>query len=216
MEANFWGPPVASTDTVTPWGVKTWFPKNATEGFNGSVPSGYTSVGLNPTTYANWKHWTAPYTSVSKDDFVRKFRQAKVKSDFAPAADGIPTPNTGDKWGLYGNYSLMGLLEELLEAQNENLGYDLASMDGKTVLGGIPFTYVPKLDADTTNPLYGLNWGWFKFYVLKGWYMKETNVPFIPDQHTISVRYYDTIYQTVCKNRRSGGFVISNGTSEPS
>lgn len=38
MESNFWGPPVAVSDTVTPWGVNTWIVKNATEGFNGGCP----------------------------------------------------------------------------------------------------------------------------------------------------------------------------------
>jgi hypothetical protein len=74
MEANFWGPPVASTDDVTPWGINTWVVKNATEGFNGGAPSGYTSIGLNPTTYPRWKNYSGNYTAVTKDDLIRKWR----------------------------------------------------------------------------------------------------------------------------------------------
>src|SRR5271154_1593102 len=62
MESNFWGPPVALTDNVTPWGINTWVVKNATEGFNGGVPSGYTVIGnINPTTYPAWNNYTYQY-----------------------------------------------------------------------------------------------------------------------------------------------------------
>jgi hypothetical protein len=51
MENNFFGPPPSVSDTVTLWGLRTWITKNASEGFNGGAPSGYTTIGLNPTTY---------------------------------------------------------------------------------------------------------------------------------------------------------------------
>ena len=40
MESNFWGPPVAISDGVTPWGINTWLVKNSQEGFFGGAPSG--------------------------------------------------------------------------------------------------------------------------------------------------------------------------------
>lgn len=215
MEANFWGPPVVSTDSITPWGVNMWIVKNATEGFNGGAPSGYTTIGLNPTTYPRWQNWTAQYTSVTRDDFIRKCRKAATFTDFQPPVDGIPTPNTGDSYGFYTNYGVIGPLEEALESQNEDLGPDVASQDGRTLFRRVPVMWVPKLEADTTNPFYGINWGWFKTYILEGWWLKETHVPVYPLQHTISAHFLDCTYQWITKNRRNH-FVIATGTTYPS
>jgi hypothetical protein len=215
MEANFWGPPVASTDAITPWGVNTWLVKNATEGLNGGAPSGYTTIGLNPTTYPQWQNWTYQYTNVTNEDLVRHWRKAALFTDFQPPVDGIPTPNTGDDYGFYTNYGVIGPLEELLMSQNDNLGDDLAKYDGKVHLLRTPVMWVPKLEADTTNPVYGINWGWAKTYILQGWWLRETHVPIYPGQHTISAHFMDATYQWVWKNRRAN-FVLATGTTYPS
>jgi hypothetical protein len=215
MESNFWGPPVALTDTLTPWGVNMWIVKNATQGFNGGAPSGFTVIGLNPTTYPRWNNWTDAYTAVSRDDLIRKWRKAATFTHFKPPVDGIPTFNTGDSYGFYTNYGVIGPLEEALESQNEDLGPDIASMDGRTIFRKVPVTWVPKLEADTTNPVYGINWGWFKTYILKGWWLRETHVPIYPGQHTIQANFLDCTYQWITKNRRCH-FIISNGTTYPS
>lgn len=215
MENNFWGAPSA-TDSLTPLGLPYWITKNATEGFNGGVLSGYNDVaGLNPTTYPRWKNWTAPYTAVSKDDFVRKARQAATKTKFMPPTDGIPDFNTGDRYGMFTNYAVLGQLEEALEAQNDDLGNDVASMDGRVVFRKTPVTYVPKLDSDTTNPFYGLNWGVFKTYVLRGEWLRETSIPITPGQHTVASQHVDCTYNWCCKDRRRN-FVLSNGVTYPS
>lgn len=216
MENNFWGPPVALSDNLTPWGVNTWIVKNATQGFNGGVPSGYTVIGgLNPTTYPNWNNWTDQYVAVSKDDLIRRMRKAAVYTKFRPPVDGIPTFNTGDDYGYYTNYGVIAPLEENLEAQNDNLGNDIASKDGDTLFRKVPVMWIPKLDADTTNPVYGIQWGEYKTYVLSGWWLKETSVPIYPGQHTMSAQFIDLTYQWVCKNRRRN-FVIATGTTYPS
>ncbi len=214
MENNFWGPPVQSTDSVTPWGVNMWIVKNATQGFNGGAPSGYTSIGLNPTTYPRWNNWTDQYTNVSKDDFIRRARKAATFTNFKPPVEGIPTFNTGDKYGFYTNYGVIGPLEETLEAQNESLGNDVASKDGDVMFRRVMVTWVPKLEADTTNPFYGINWGWFKTIILKNWWLKQTEVPIYPGQHTVSAHFLDCTYQWVTKNRRCH-FVLATGTTYP-
>ncbi len=216
MESNFWGPPVALTDTVTPWGINTWLVKNASEGFNGGAPSGYTSIGLNPTTYPRWKNYTAQYVTVSKDDLIRKWRRASVFTKFKPPVDNLPTFNKGGpKFAYYTNYAVLGTMEEILEAQNENLGNDVASKDGAVVFRRADVMWVPKLEADTTNPVYGLDWSVFQTIVLSGWWLKETNVPIYPGQHTVEAHFLDLTYQFVMRNRRSS-FVIATGTSYPS
>lgn len=215
MEANFWGAPPA-TDTKTPLGVPYWVTKNATAGFNGGTLSGYTTVaGLSPTTYPNWQNYSAPYTNVSRDDFIRAARKAATFVDFEPPVDGIPQPTTGDQFGAYTNYGVIQPLEEALESQNDNLGKDVASMDGKVMFRRVPVTWVPWLERDTTNPLYFLNWGWLKTYILRGWWMKETNLPYTPGQHTVASHFIDLTYNFISKNRRCHA-VISNGTTYPS
>lgn len=215
MEANFWGPPVALADNTTPWGVNTWFVKNATEGFFGSVPSGYTVIGgINPTTYPRWKNWTSPFTFVTKDDLIRHMRLAAMKTNFKPPVSGIPAYNTGDDYGFYSNITNIQAMEEVLESQNENLGRDVASMDGKVLFRNVPVKWIPFLDADTTNPVYGINWGEFKTFVLESEWLRETVIPNYPGQHNWHVQFIDCTYQWVCRNRRRN-FVISNGTSYP-
>src|SRR5262245_10979560 len=143
MENNFWGPPVASTDSVTPWGVNTWVVKNASEGFNGGLPSGYTTIGLSPTTFPRWNNYTFPYTAITRDDCIRKWRKAATLTKFKPAVQGIPSPNTGDTYGYYTTYGVIGPLEEALESQNDNLGNDVASKDGQTMFRRAPVMWVP-------------------------------------------------------------------------
>lgn len=213
MEDNFWGAPPSVSDTNTPWGVNTWLVKNATEGFTGTVPSGYTTVGLNPTTYPNWTNWAYPYTNITKDDFVRKTRKAAEFTDWTPPVE-YPKAGTADDYGFYTNYGILGPLEEILEAQNENLGADVASQDGKVVFHRTPVIRVPRLEADTTNPFYGINWGVFKTFVLDGYWLKETHLPIYPGQHLASVHFIDCIYQFGCYDKRSC-FVGSNGTTYP-
>jgi hypothetical protein len=215
MENNFWAAP-ASTDNTTPLGLPYWVTKNGTAGFTGSTLSGFTTVaGLSPTTYPNWQNWAAPYTLVTRDDFIRAARQAATKTKFKPVVDGIPSPNTGDTYAFYTNYSVRQPLEEALESQNENLGVDIASMDNKVMFRSAPVNWVPWLDRDTTNPFYGINWGWIKTFILRDWWMRETNIPYTPGQHTVASHWIDCRYQIVSKNRRCH-FVLSNGTTYPS
>ena len=75
-------------------------------------------------------------------------------------------------------------------------------------------TWVPVLDEDTTNPVYGINWGEFKTAILGNWWMKETVLDRVPGQHNVSAVYIDSSFNWICRNRRRN-FVISNGTTLP-
>lgn len=214
MESNFWGPPVASTDEVTPWGIRTWTVKNGTEGHNGGAPSGYTTIGLNPTTYPAWKNYTAPYTAFTKDDGIRKLRRAARRTNFQPIVDNVPESNRGDQYGYYTNETVFETAEEVLEDQNDNLGNALDPKTNSAMFNRSMLEWVPRLDSDTTNPVYGINWGWFSTCVLADWWLKQTVVPVYPGQHNVQATFLDCTYQIVCKNRREQ-FVMSNGTTEP-
>ena len=221
FERHFWRVP-AATNTTEPYGVPYYVVKSNTaatlannDGFNGLVPAGYTTVAnLNPTTYPRWANYADRYTGVTKDDFVRKLRRMANYTDFMPLVDEIPTYNTGNDYGYYTNYAVISALEEILEAQNENLGTDVASMDGKVLFNRVPVVFVKELDQDTTNPIYSLNWGELFTMGLRGEWMNETSLPIQPGQHTVSATFTDCSFNLLCRNRRRNG-VLATDTTMP-
>ena len=217
FEQRFWRVP-STSDTLNPYGVPYWVVKSNTatttnDGFNGSVPSGYTTVAnINPTTQTRWRNYATQYTAVTKTDLVRKMRRAMVYTDFEPLVDDIPQYNTGDDYGLYTNYSVLGTFEEILEAQNDNLGSDIASQDGKVMFRRVPVQFVKELDLDTTNPIYGLNWGEQKTMGLRGEWLVETQIPIRPGTHTVSSVHTDCSFNWYTRNRRRN-FVLATDTT---
>lgn len=213
MEDRLWRVPAAA-DELNPYGVPYWVVKSASEGFVGTAPSGYTTVaGLNPSVLTRWKNYAAPYTVISKADLLAKWWKAATYTRFkAPLA--VKTFNTGDQYGYYTTYAVYAALKDILESQNEDLGSDLDSQEGNPVFRRVPITWVPILDQDTTNPVYGLNWGEFKTVVLGDWWMKEFVQEHVPGQHTVSNVHIDSSFNWICRNRRRN-FVLSNGTTLP-
>src|SRR3990167_1819331 len=58
LEDGFFGAVPALADTLNPRALKYWIVQNATTGFTGTVPSGYTTVGnLNPSTLTRWRNF---------------------------------------------------------------------------------------------------------------------------------------------------------------
>ena len=204
IEDKFWAEnPGVTSDH--PLGIKTWFVRNSTAafGFNGGNPDNYSGGvgGLNSTTYPRWANGTARYVTVNKGDLIAKWREAFVKTKFkSPVA--VSQYNTGDRYAFYTNYSVISTLEEVLESQNESLGTDVASMDGNTVMRKIPITWVPQLDSDATNPIYGMNWGVFKVAMLNGWDLKESGPTEHGLAHNTVTTHIDLVYQLICYDRR--------------
>lgn len=210
LEERFWQKPTDSTDTVNIFGIPYWCVPSATEGFNGTNPSGFTSGagGLSSTTYPRWANYTARYVSVTKTDLLRKLRRAMTKTQFKAPVD-MPQYGNSISRGLYTNYDVVGPCEELLEAQNDNLGNDLASKDGKCVFRGVPLTDVPYLDdGDTTNPVYGLDWNTMKPVCMRGEFMKEMGPKIAPRQHRTLEWFVDISMNLECRDRRKQ-FVIN-------
>jgi len=119
LEEVLWSKPDDSADTKTPFGVAYWVVKNATEGFSGGNPSGFTSgaADIDSDTYTRWKNYTAQYTNITKEDLVRKMRRAARQVAFrSPVSHAVPSlASMGN--GIYLNDSVIGLIEEILEAQ---------------------------------------------------------------------------------------------------
>lgn len=189
LEEILWSKPTSSSDLKTPYGLTYWVVKNATEGFNGANPSGFTSGrgGISSTTYTRYKNYTGTYAgsaAITKDGLLRSMRKAHRQTKFrSPVSHATPNMPMGN--GIYVGDTVVGLLEELCEDQNMNLGNDLASKDGRTVFKGTPLTYAPYLDNDTQNPVYMLDWKYLSIGVMAGWANNMTAPYMVPGKHNV-------------------------------
>lgn len=217
LEERFWTKPSASTDSQRMYGIPYWIVYPGTVSGNGSFaganPAGFSAGAgnLSSTTYPAWSNWAATYTAVTSTDLIRKWRRAATFTNFkAP----VPSPSyaTGNNYGYYTNYNVIGPLEEALEAQNDNLGNDIASKDGRLLFRQVPVTWVPYLEANTANPVYGINWGCLKPAFLAGEYMREEGPTPASNQHTVFVTHVDTTLNLMCTNRRMN-FVLGTGAT---
>jgi len=204
LESILWGKPVDSSDNKTPFGIAFWITKNATEGFNGGNPTGYTlgKAGIDQGAYPRWANWTAQYTAVSKTDLLRKMRTAHRKSRFrSPVSHSNPDLGAM-KNGIYLNSDIIGLLEEVVEDQNMSLGNDLASKDGRAMFKGTPLTYAPFLDDDSTDPVYMIDWKWLGIGCLAGW-ENQLGAPYmVPNKHLVRRVDLDATLNMVCTDLR--------------
>ena len=217
LEERFWTKPATSADNQRMYGIPYWIVYPGTVSGNGSFagtnPSGFSAGAgnLSSTTYPAWSNWASTYTAITSTDLIRKWRRAATFTNFkAP----VPSPsyNTGNQYGYYTNYNVIGPLEEALEAQNDNLGNDIASKDGRLLFRQVAVTWVPYLEANTANPVYGINWGCLKPAFLAGEYMREEGPNAASNQHTVFVTHVDTTLNLMCTNRRMN-FVLGTGAT---
>jgi len=204
LEEYLWNKPTDSSDLKTPYGVALWVTKNATEGFNGGNPVGFTDgrAGIDTGTYPRFANWTAQYADITKTDLLRKMRRAARKSKFrSPVSHAEPVLG-GMKNGIYTNDTVAGIMEEMLEDQNMNLGNDLASKDGKSMFKSTPVQYAPYLDNDTTDPIYMLDWKWLAIGVQAGWANNLSKPEKVEGKHLVRRVDLDASLNMVCTNLR--------------
>jgi len=215
MEERFWTQPTA-TETDRLYGIPYWITRgamSAVDGFQGGDPTytaeGTGAGGLASETYSNWQNWSASYTNVTSVDLVRAWRKAATFTNFK-----APSPYAQyegpSSYGYYTNYSVIGPLEEVLEAQNENLGNDVASKDGQLLFRRVPVQWVPQLEGATGNPIYGVNWSSMRPAFLAGEYLREEGPAKASNQHTVFLTHVDMTMNLLCYNRRSN-FLLSSG-----
>lgn len=206
LEEYLSGKPADSDDNKTPYGLTYWVLKyDDTNGsFYGQNPDGFTSgrAGINSETYDRWANWSASYVAVSKEDLIRKMRRGDRKTKFRSPVSHAQPDLGAMRNGKYTNDAVLGYMEEILEDQNMNLGEDLDKMGGATLFKGTPVMYVPKLDDDTSNPVYSIDWQWFAIGVLSGWENNLTKPYMVPDKHTVRRVDLDATLQAVCTNLR--------------
>lgn len=229
LEQKAWQVP-NTTDKLNPYGLPYWIVYTATgaPGFTGSYPTGPDAVahttiaGLSLTDSPKFKNWCATYTNVSKDDLLPKMRTAIRKCNFkSPVTkDDMNTKRANDR-RYYTNETRVALFETVGEAQNENLGRDLAPFtagvggshggvsesDGALTFKKHPIVYVPQLDDTTvftacTNPVYQIDHSVFAPFCLKGDYLRETGPEKVPNQHNMYRVFLELTYNLICWNRR--------------
>jgi hypothetical protein len=203
LEEKAWAAP-SSANTLDPYGVPYFIVKNATDGFNGGLPSDHSTVAnVNLTTYPTYKNYTWQYTDVTKTDLLKDMRTAKRKTMWKPPVPSAASRGVGqDRYRIYVNETTINALELLGEAQNENLGRDLASMDGEMTFHKIPIIWVPYLDNDTTQPVYMIDHATFYPVCLKGDYLRDTGPLRAPLQHDVWHSFVDLSYNFICVDRR--------------
>lgn len=204
LEEGYFGAPDAS-DVKKPWGLKYWIVKNATTGFNGGVPSGFTTVGgVSLSDSPTFKNYTFQYTDVTKADLIKKLRTAHRQTNWrSPVKKPGMVSEFGERRQLFCNEETISAIEDVGESQNENLGRDIASMDDTIVFKKHPITYVPYLDADTTNPIYMNDLDSIVPFVLKGDYLRESDARVSPKQHNAFEVHVDLSINFICTNRRA-------------
>jgi hypothetical protein len=216
MEQNFWSTPANDTDQaekLKPRGIPYWITANATEGFNGTGPTNFTTnvAGINPTTYTQWRSYTGTYTDISKTDAIRKMRRAATYTNFMTPVEFPDLYKKGNDKVIYTVYdNVLAKLEEELEGQNDNLGNDVASKDGQTLFRGHPVRWAPYLDdsgftdgtVTASNPIVGVDWGSMELVFKSGEYMTWNKPKQSASQHRVYHVFMDNSCQIRVKDRR--------------
>lgn len=203
-EQAFWG--TITDDGTTPFGVQYWIAWESSEGFYGANHASFSDGpgGLSASTYARWCNACYTYTNVSKLDLIKDWRTAYRKCSWKAPVKGIPTYE-GDTFQRvnYCNHDTLQALEDVGEAQNENLGRDIAPMDDTISFKRTPIMYVPYLDDySTSDPIWMIDWSVFEPVVLAGDYLNEYVEQHKAGQHNDVVTYVDITANWMCTNRR--------------
>lgn len=204
LENKAWAAPNAANKT-DPYGIPYWVVKNSSTGFNGGLPSDHATVGgVSLTDTPTFKNYTMTHSAISKNDLIKKMRTAKRACNFMSPVDIRDYRNgKGMQYRIYVNENTISGLEDVGESQNENLGRDIASVDGIDLsFRGHPIRYIPKLNDDTQDPVYGIDHSVFMPVCLKGDYLRESSPIMAPNQHNWFNVFVDLTYNYLCVDRR--------------
>lgn len=210
LENRAWGSAPSTTNVKLPWGVQYYIVRNGTQGFTGGAPGSHTSVaGINPSVDTKWKNWSDTYSDeITKTGAVRSLRKAHRQTGFvSPVSVKDYRGDISSRYRMYVGEASVAEIEEIGEGQNESLGKDIASMDGKMVFRGHPIIWVPKLDADTGQPVYFIDHSTFYPVCLEGDYLREGDAQQAPNQHNVFQTFVDMTYQFLCVDRRRNAVV---------
>ena len=184
---------------------------DATEGFNGYSPKGWSDVGgISPTTYEQWRNRTFPYTTVDRDDFVEKTINSMDLCQFEPPVQRPDiVSQTRPNWELLTTHSRLAAGRRLLQLGNDNIGDDMAAHSGSVYIRGVPMNWVPawtntnSTNSRTDGVILGVNWSTFRAFYAQGRQMRKRKAFQHPEMSNVRVRAMDDSVQIVCFNRRA-------------
>lgn len=193
-------------------GLPDFIVKNATTGFNGGNPAGFSSGigGINSSTYTKWKNHTAAYVSVTDDDFVSKLIQSYTYCGFdAPHKYRSNGSDAGEPdFVYYTTFTVKDSLRKYMNSSNDSIGSKIEGYWNST-LYGVPVRRVAALDTssespyDSSNPFYGVNWKSMMFYFQRGREMQRSKPVPVADKHNVRVVHLDASCQLGCVDRRA-------------
>lgn len=206
LETQFWTAPTDSDNALDWYGIPYWVVKatSDTAGFNGGNPTGFSdgAGSINSDTHTRWANWNAQYTDVTEDDLLRELRKACRRTDFKSPVDFEDYSNGGGQQRrIYMNEETIDAMESDMRTRNDNHS-DLAQYYGATTFKRHPLRYVPKLNDDTQNPVYCLNFEWLALVFLSGDFLYEHDPEKSPNQPNTWVVHTDLTGNVLCTNRR--------------
>jgi len=216
MESKFFDDPESGNNLV-PWGLKYWIVKNATTGFNGGIPAGFSDIaGITMAQAPAFKNYTGSYAALTEDDMTLLIKKCIRRTNFrSPISNKNISGDTymGNK-NIITNETVCEAAEKLATYQNQNIGNDIAAKtagggafkydaNGEVVVKRLPIINAWELDSDTSNPIYGLDLSQFYCLVKSGDDWARTPFTKAPKQHRAYVSHTDHRYQWFCKNRKA-------------
>lgn len=203
LEEFLWSKPEDDKDLKTPYGIAYWVTRNETEGFNGGNPVGFSQgrAGINSNDYPRYSNYTGKYVSIEKADLIRKMRNAHRRTAFrSPVSHANPDVGKMGN-GIYTNDSVIGILEEIMEANNMNLGREI-TYDGNVIFKGTPIIWAPWLDNDSTDPVYMLDWKHLAIGVMAGWENNLSAPTPVAGKHLVRRVDLDVSLNMICDDPR--------------
>ena len=227
LEAKAWQSPTLA-DTLSPYGLPYWivYTASTTGAFVGTYPSGHTTIaGLSLTDSPNFKNYSHTYTSVTKADLIKKMRKGfRAIRWRSPTTNMDYSKSSYESLRLYTNETTVASLEDVGEAQNENLGRDLAPLaeqgspgaakgtdveraNGELLFRRVPVRHVPQMDDTAvftapTNPVYMIDNSTFYPVCMTGDFMREEKPKQLENQPRVFRVDIWLTYNYICHDRR--------------
>jgi len=204
-EQDVWGIPAAESDNDTPFGVEYWITKNATLGFHGGNPTGFSSgrAGVSSVDYPRHKNFTGQYTAVDDVEptgLIYMMEQAADKTRWVAPAPEPGMGRSGYSRGIFSNWATKYALKNVAKSNNDSLGFDLSTQE--PVFRGAKIQYVPYMDAKSDNPLYMIDFNHFYAKFLKNWFMKRIKVQRLPNQPHCFAIVVSMVWNICCDDLR--------------
>jgi len=170
LETQWWSNAADPANERDLWGLNYWLPlATTTRGFNIGAASGFTTVaGLDPDVYTRWKGYGSLFTDVSEDDLLEEMTIGMDQTGFITPMD-IEEYKSGVGRGckIFTNLNNKVALEKELRRRNDT-HIMLGQFANATSFRNCPIKYVPKLNANTQDPLYMLNMDYIMIAGLAG------------------------------------------------